>query len=105
MEKISEEIKNIMQKLGEISPDQISAFNRFFANVEVEGALSKKTKELIAVALSVSRHCEHCVSYHVRRALDLGATKEELIEACWMVVLMDGSTALMWIKPVLDLFK
>ena len=59
----------------------------------VDGALSAKTKELIAVAAAQVTLCDHCIERHTRRALEFGATKAELTEAIWVGIAMRGGAA------------
>lgn len=45
------------------------------------GALPKKTKELIAVAISAVTNCESCMQWHIQEAYNDGATIHEVMEA------------------------
>jgi AhpD family alkylhydroperoxidase len=54
------------------------------------GALDTKSKELIALGISVSGHCDECIAYHTRASIAAGATKEEVVEALGVAVLMGG---------------
>ena len=60
------------------------------------GALDKKTKELIALALGVAAHCDACIGFHVQTLVKLGATKLEVEEALGMAVYMGGGPSLMY---------
>jgi AhpD family alkylhydroperoxidase len=55
-----------------------------------DGALRKKEKELIAVGISVAINCESCMEWHIKQALDGGATAEEIIEAVEVGMEMSG---------------
>ena len=57
------------------------------------GALDTRTKELVALALSISKRCDGCVAAHARAAARHGATEEEVAEVIGVVVLMDGGPA------------
>ena len=46
-----------------------------------DGELSKKHKELIAIGISLVNSCKSCLEWHIKQALDVGATMEEVIEA------------------------
>jgi len=46
-----------------------------------DGALSKKTKELIAVAIGAVTNCESCMQWHIEQAAEDGATIQEVLEA------------------------
>ncbi len=71
-----------------------------FANGCESGGLDEKTIELIAVALSVKSQCTPCVAFHVKAALDAGATREEIMAATFVAVLMGGGPAFMYAKEV-----
>ncbi|TFH29352.1 MAG: carboxymuconolactone decarboxylase family protein, partial [Promethearchaeota archaeon] len=60
-----------------------------------------KMKEIIGVAVSVKAQCERCIVWHMKSALDLGATKEEILEAAEVAVMMGGGPALMYMEDVI----
>lgn len=47
-------------------------------------------KGLVAIAFSIANNCEPCVRVHLRRALELGATEEEVAELLGVTVLLNG---------------
>jgi AhpD family alkylhydroperoxidase len=55
--------------------------------------LSKKQKELIAVGISIVINCESCMEWHIKQALDSGATENEIIEAIEVGIEMGGGPA------------
>ncbi len=55
-----------------------------------DGALTKKQKELIALGISIVMNCESCMEWHIKQALDDGATQEEIIEAIEVGIEMSG---------------
>lgn len=76
---------------------------RGFTSVAHKGdALSRKEKELIAVSISLAKRCERCIAYHVHSALALRATRQEILEACFVAVIMEGGPALAHIGVVMD---
>jgi AhpD family alkylhydroperoxidase len=56
-------------------------YDQFSDRVYTAGKLDKKTKELIAVACSVSADCVPCIEWHYRQAVQAGATAQEISEA------------------------
>jgi AhpD family alkylhydroperoxidase len=102
MENRVHEIEVNLEKIGELSPDEMGAWSRFSTITGGRGILSPRGKEVIAVALSVVAKCQWCIPFHVRRALELGAKKQEIIEASWVAVLMGGSPSLMYAQLVLQ---
>ncbi|MDR7076869.1 AhpD family alkylhydroperoxidase [Neobacillus niacini] len=79
-----ENLKNL-SKLKELAPEQLQAFSEFNAAVMTEGALTKKEKEIIAVAIAHVTECPYCIDSHTRRAKAEGASLEELVEAVFVV--------------------
>ncbi|WP_144548102.1 carboxymuconolactone decarboxylase family protein [Bacillus sp. X1(2014)] len=77
-------IKNL-SKLKELAPEQLQAFSEFNTAVMKEGTLSKKEKEIIAVAIAHVTECPYCIDTHTRRAKAEGASLEELVEAVFVV--------------------
>lgn len=55
-----------------------------------DGELTKKQKELIAIGISVVKNCESCMEWHIKQAIDVGATEEEIIEAIEVGIEMSG---------------
>lgn len=97
-----EEIDLNLKKIEELSPDELGAWGRFSNLAAADGALSPRGKEIIAVALSVLAQCQWCIPFHVKRALELGAKKQEIVESAWVAIMMGGSPALMYAQLVLE---
>jgi AhpD family alkylhydroperoxidase len=70
-----------------------------------EGTLTKKTKELIALALGVAAHCEACIGFHVEALVKLGVTKPEVEEALAVAVYMGGGPSLMYAAGAMQAFE
>jgi AhpD family alkylhydroperoxidase len=58
-----------------------------------EGALATKTKELIAIGVSIQAGCESAIQQHIERAAAQGASFEESLEAVEIGIVMGGSPA------------
>ncbi len=102
MKEKLDEVMSTVQRVMKEKPKQAGAFMEFIEKAEGKGALDVKTKELISVALSIAEHCEWCIAFHVKNALEAGATRDEIMEACLVAVVMGGGPSLMYIKPVID---
>ena len=68
------------------------------------GELDAKTKELIALALSVQHQCDGCIASHARGAARAGATKQEVAEALGVTFLMNGGPATVYAPRAYDAF-
>ena len=60
-------------------------------NAFTEGALSKKTKEILGLGNSLVLRCDDCVRYHLETCYKLGITKEEVVEAMSVSLLIGGT--------------
>lgn len=99
--------KDISEYVGHLKKDAPDAMNGFYAMSKAataDGALSKKTKEFIALAIGVTQRCDGCIGFHAKTLKDLGATREELAEVMAMCVYMGGGPALMYAADALRAF-
>jgi AhpD family alkylhydroperoxidase len=103
--KLFEESMKSLERLSKETPEHMDCFQKFAAAVGSGKALDLKTTELIAVGLSVASLCELCIALHVKKAVEAGATKEEILEAAWVAVLMRGGPALMYMQHVMKALK
>ena len=76
-------------------PDLMKGFNDMARAATSDGELSRKTKELIALALGVAVRCDACIGFHVQTLVKLGVTRGELEETLAMAVYMGGGPSLM----------
>ena len=86
-----------LAKLGPLSkatPDMMQAFGAFDAAVMGDGALDKKTKELIAVAVALTTQCQYCLIIHSEAARKAGATDAELAEATFVASALRAGAAI-----------
>jgi AhpD family alkylhydroperoxidase len=91
-----------LAQLGKEQPGPMSGFGRLHKKAVEDGALSGKTKELMALAISIAVRCEGCIAYHVHDAIAAGATRAELLETISVAVLMGGGPASMYAAYALD---
>jgi len=66
------------------------AFMDMEQNTYKNGRLSKLNKEMIAIGISIVQNCESCMEWHIKQALDDGATEEEILEAIEVGIEMSG---------------
>jgi len=100
-EKLDEVIK-LTRKLRKDYPIETNAFLGFLNKAESGKALDTRHKELINVALSVAAQCEWCIVFHVEQAVKNGASRDEVMEAGFMAVIMHGGPAYMFMTPLLQ---
>lgn len=98
-------MSKILEKMNLKIPDVAKAFSELHNAVFSEGKLSTKEKELIAVGISVAIRCSPCIKYHVSKALELGADKEEIIEAATVALLMRGGPAIPYVEELIEFLE
>ena len=101
MTQVLEEMRSYMQRMGEEYSREFGVFATLKRRTEDEdGALPARIKKIIAIALAVACGCEWCIALHTREALDAGATREEIMEGCFIALLMGGGPAVAHIQLV-----
>ncbi len=97
-----EKFKSDVAKMKEQIPDTVNGFAGLFGKVMKDGALSLLEKELVALGIGVAQRCVLCIRLHVQKCLDAGATKEQILEAASVSVMMCGGPAYTHIPVVMD---
>lgn len=103
----TEILKNVGKttgKFGAASPDTMKAFGALANAATTDGALDKKTKELMAIAISICIRCEGCIAYHTHNAVKAGATREEMAETISMAIEMGGGPSTVYGGKALEAF-
>ncbi|HZP00602.1 MAG TPA: carboxymuconolactone decarboxylase family protein [Terriglobia bacterium] len=73
--------------LSMLEPRLRSIYMNFYKeSYFVPSALDLKTKELIAIGCSLIAKCEGCIQGHIKKALEIGASKEEISDAIAVAV-------------------
>ncbi len=85
-----------VQQLRQAIPGVWSAYVDMHRAAMADGALSSRHKELIALAIAVTRECDGCVVTHARSAARRGATAAEVAEAMGVAILMNGGPGTVW---------
>ncbi len=80
--------RELAEQRHALAPAQEEAFRAFSRAVFAEGALDKRTKQLIAVAVAHVTQCPWCIEGHVKGATREGATPEQIMEAIWVAAEM-----------------
>ena len=85
-----------MRNLRESQPDLMAAFSQLAAAGTKEGALSKKTRELVTLGIAIACRCDDCIGFHVQALIKLGTTRAELEEVLGTAVCMGGGPSMMY---------
>ena len=94
--QLTQGISSSMAGLRQDIPEVMKGFSALAHAATQNGALDKKTKELIALAIGVAVRCDGCIGFHMQALLKLGASKAEIEETLGMAVYMCGGPSLMY---------
>jgi AhpD family alkylhydroperoxidase len=94
-----------LAKLRADVPETMRGFSALAAAAGKAGVLDKKTKELIAMALSVAARCDPCLGFHADALVKAGCTRTELEEMLGMCVYMGGGPSLMYAAHALQAYE
>src|SRR5581483_206703 len=82
------DLKSQLRTLRSDAPEVMKAFASISQAALAPKALDGKTKELIALGIAVAIRCDDCIAFHVKAALDAGASREEVSETLGMAIYM-----------------
>jgi AhpD family alkylhydroperoxidase len=91
--EVLRELTPLHRNLRQAIPEVYQGFGALSKAAFTEGALDRKTKELIALAIGVVEGCDGCVASHGQAAARAGATRQEAAEAIGVTFLMHGGPA------------
>lgn len=93
--------KTGLQKIKTVSPETARAFGVFHLSMMKGGALPACQKELIALAIGIAQGCTDCIYLHTEGALKAGASREQVMEAAGVAVMMQGGPAFVHLPAVI----
>ena len=100
MPETMEDLKHGIRRMREASPEYWRAWANFVDATLKPSALDAKTKELLALGMSITTQCKYCVGVHAQKCLDAGATDAEINDVCKVAMLMGGGPAMTHIAEV-----
>ena len=90
------ELQKLAVRLSKEIPGPMSGFSSLHKAALADGALGRKSKELIALGIAVASRCDGCIAYHVHDAIKAGASRQEITEAIGVAILMGGGPAMVY---------
>ena len=102
-ELMSANIKRLEKLKAEV-PEAYGAFEAMGKAAKKPGAMDEKTKEYIALAMSIATQCESCIAFHTRSLIRLGATRDEFCEGLAMIGYMASGPGLTYGAKALEAY-
>jgi AhpD family alkylhydroperoxidase len=106
-QEVMAEVTRAGRELRDAIPEVYAAYAAMQAATTgaEDGALPPKVRELIALAIAVSKQCDGCIAAHARRVAQRGASTQEVAEAIGVAILMNGGPATVWGPRAFAAFK
>ena len=95
-------LEKYLTQLGQELRGPMSGFVRLHKKAVKDGALPARVKEMMALAISIVVGCDGCIAYHVHDAIAAGASREELLEAVGVGLMMGGGPGSIYAAHALE---
>jgi AhpD family alkylhydroperoxidase len=105
LQEITRRRKEANAKLSALDSKVYEAFRHMESATFSDGALARKTKELIAVGISVRLNCESCMQWHIEQAAAAGASLREVLESVEVAIEMGGGPATVSARFALEVME
>lgn len=102
--QVLEDMRDPVAQLRQAIPGVFKAYADLHHAAMRDGVLPAKTKELIALAVSVTRECDGCIASHARSAARHGCTADEVAEAMGVAILLNGGPGTVYGPRALEAF-
>jgi AhpD family alkylhydroperoxidase len=103
--KLTKELTAQIRNLRGGAPEVMKAFASIAQAALAPKALDAKTKELIALGIAVAVRCDDCIGFHVKAALEQGASRQEVSEVLGMAIYMGAGPSVMYASHALEAFS
>ena len=90
-EKLHGKMSQMWEIYKKCMPDVASAYDEMPMEVYKDGVLSGKIKRMMALTGALIHGCEACILFQTEEALNLGASAEEILEACAVAISLGGT--------------
>ena len=89
-------LTKLIRQLESRIPSSMGSFKDLRESSTSDGALSSKTKKLMALGIAITIRCDGCIAFHVHDVLISGASSEEILETIEVAILMGGQPAVIY---------
>lgn len=83
----------LVPELKNLAPEEFAGFAALDAIVGRDGAIPKKYRELVAIAVACTTQCPYCLDVHTRKAKRAGATRQEIVEVSMIAAALRAGAA------------
>ena len=98
------QINTAIREISAANPDLVKAYASLHHANAKSAHLDAKTRELIALGVAVTLRCDGCINAHTDAAIAAGATKEEIIDALGVAVMVNAGATMVYSARTIDAF-
>ena len=92
---ITTDLTKALGTLRKELPEATQGFSAMHNGSMKSGALSELEKELLALVIGITQHCDGCIGFHIKALIRLGITREQLMETLGVCIYMGGGPGYM----------
>ena len=101
----TKDLSTHLRTLRSGAPEVMKAFSGLAQAALAPKALDSKTKELIALGIAVAIRCDDCIGFHVKAAMEHGASRDEIDETLGMAIYMGAGPSVMYASHAINAFE
>ncbi|HTJ62202.1 MAG TPA: carboxymuconolactone decarboxylase family protein [Alphaproteobacteria bacterium] len=101
---MADDLSVALKEVRSGAPEQMKAFSALARAALEPKALDAKTKELLALGISVAIRCDGCIAFHAQAAVKHGASREEVMETMGMAIYMGAGPSVMYAAQAVEAF-
>ncbi len=99
---MAHQLNPLVASLRAAQPDVMRGFSQMAQAALKPAALDTKSKELMALAISVAIRCDACITFHAKAAVKAGASDEEIAETIGLAIYMGAGPSVMYGAQALE---
>ncbi len=99
---MADELNPLVAALRLAQPDVLKGFSQMAQGALKTNTLDTKTKELIALSISVAIRCDACITFHAKAAVKAGASNAEIAETMGLAIYMGAGPSVMYAAQALE---
>ncbi len=103
--ELTQDLNRSLAQLHHEIPDTLKGFGLMARSTHSDGALSARTKELIAMAIGIAGRCQGCLGFHAKTLVQMGCTRAEFLEMLQVAIYMGGGPSLMTAAEALQAYE
>ncbi len=92
---ITTDLTKALGTLRKELPEATQGFSAMHNGAMKAGALTELEKELLALVIGITQHCDGCIGFHIKALIRLGVTREQLMETLGVCIYMGGGPGYM----------